>query len=214
MLFMHTWQQVIDGSKTATRRLWVDSDYTWVCGLLSGDIYAPSIYSEIVKQNHKPRYQVGQVIPVMPARGVKNIKKVADFKIATLWRHDVRKITASDARKEGFERPDLFLQTWCKMHDPDVLEQWRTGLTWTQATIGAFLAALNERPRERYMATVIEWEWDSVNVYPLAATEAVLQLLGGEDSPLLDLAAAAKKATKAVNALASILPPSTNELGA
>lgn len=163
MLFIHTWEQVINGSKTATRRLWVDSDYTWMCGGLDEPPFT-MYYSEICRENHTPRYRVGQRVAVMPARGVVGVRKVADFEIATLWRQDVREISEEDAEREGFRGDiDAFLETWCEMHDPSILPMYtamyRRG--W-----------LDDRPADRYMAAVIEWQPESLVVYADAAATA------------------------------------------
>lgn len=110
MIFQHTWQSVIDGTKTQTRRIVKPG------GWLTDSGFA-------VMRNDKPLYEIGRAYAVMPARGVKGIRKVADIKITGIRREDVRQISEADAIAEGFKkyrRPavDNFLMTWTEMHDP------------------------------------------------------------------------------------------------
>lgn len=176
MIFQRTWQHVIDGSKTATRRVIKPNYCVW--GLEASDEY----FSRTVDCNtDRAIYAVGQRVPVMPARGVSGVRKVADFEIATLWRQDVREISEADALKEGFANPLDFLRTWASMHDPQ-LEERMMMIWFEQATIPHYddtaeaqkllMTAFADRPRERYMAAVIEWQPESLVVYADAVARA------------------------------------------
>lgn len=62
------WELVLNGQKTQTRRLWHDTDYTWQTGARSDEPHAPLLYSQICKENGRSRYNVGQLLPVIPKR--------------------------------------------------------------------------------------------------------------------------------------------------
>jgi len=77
MIFQHTWQQVVAGEKTQTRRPWNPSDYTWVCGRMPHNGYPEGsrqrevgiqIYSEIVRPSGTSRYRRGGWFCIQPGR--------------------------------------------------------------------------------------------------------------------------------------------------
>lgn len=161
MIFQYTWEWVVGVShhtgkpKTATRRLWVADDYTWMCGMLNDGFPPVAIYSEIVRASGKPRYQRGRRVAVMPARGVRGMKKVADFEIAALWRQDVRMMSDEDAHQEGFANAGHFLQWWTVKYDGGY------------APGGDELRAyVDDRNATKYDAAVIEWLPESLVLYP------------------------------------------------
>lgn len=98
MIFSHTWEKVLSGEKTQTRRL---------------------------KKPGQKRsvYKVGQTYAVQPGRGK---KAVARIRITDIWEEDVRRISEKDVLAEGFlERRD-FLGVWCKMHDTKWADSYNT----------------------------------------------------------------------------------------
>jgi hypothetical protein len=159
MIFQETWKLLVEHRKTQTRRL--------IKGRIGSAGHADGTeitYWELGS------YKLGQRLHVMPARGVLGIKKVADIEITRLRREDAREISEADALAEGFNNGAMFLETWCKINDPDVLATWRTGLTWTQATVGVFMQALRERPAKFYDCLVIDFK--ILNLYPEAIAHA------------------------------------------
>lgn len=101
MLFMHTWQAVIEGRKTMTRRIVKPGEIMVALGS--------------VHINERLKWYVGQSIAVQPGRGQ---KAVARIQITGIRRQDVREIDYDDVRAEGFDSAADFWLTWIKMHDP------------------------------------------------------------------------------------------------
>lgn len=110
IIFQHTWEKVVSGDKTQTRRRIIEGDY------LSGTGFA------VLTKNGRGVYEVGKQYAVMPARGVKGLRKVADIEITRIRREDVREITESDAIAEGFYADVDFWHTWVDMHDKSFYE--------------------------------------------------------------------------------------------
>ncbi len=73
MLFLRTWQLVVERKKTATRRL--------IKGRVGASAHADGAD---ITYHDLAGYRVGQHVAVMPARGVRGLTKVADFAIARL----------------------------------------------------------------------------------------------------------------------------------
>ena len=128
MLFQYTWQLVIEGRKTETRRI-----------VQPGDRTATPPY------DHAGSYRVGQIVPVMPSRGVKGIRKVADIRITAIDRQDCRNIRTSDARREGYASDLEFLATWCAIHDPLGFEYICEFGKQPESKVG-FVRALEQQP--------------------------------------------------------------------
>lgn len=136
MIFAHTWRLVLDGRKTQTRR--IRTKNTGLICRASG--------SELTILE-AGRYAVGKTYAVQPGR---NQKAVARIRITGIRLEDVRDISEEDVEAEGFGNDkDAFLETWCKMHDPQILPQY---------TILYRRGWLQDRPAERYQAVVYEFE--------------------------------------------------------
>jgi len=69
MIFQHTWQRVIQGQKTQTRRLVKTGDQGWIYGL--GFNGKPITYSAIIRNIPKERVicQIDKTYAVQPGRG-------------------------------------------------------------------------------------------------------------------------------------------------
>lgn len=119
MIFQHTFQAVIEGRKTQTRRIvkpghgcgkiaagtpleFMPVGYGW------GDIVA------VRSKSGRDIYAVGKTYAVQPGRGQ---KAVARIRITSIRREDVRYISEADAIAEGFFDTFAFLWTWTQMHD-------------------------------------------------------------------------------------------------
>lgn len=170
MIFQHTWQKVLDGSKTQTRRL--VKPFDWV-GLRESGEAVYTIQDRI-------RWEVGKTYAVQPFRTAKSIARI---RILSIRQQDVRYISVEDAYAEGF-RPGSsgrvpteaicgFLDTWCRMHDPAFVFwfeyriadwMWHTNRRQMQQgtiEVGSWqsvLEAMKQRPAERYTAWVLSFE--------------------------------------------------------
>lgn len=109
MIFQHTLNQILDATKTQSRRLWVAGDYTWI----NGERPAPErahrpyrlTYSQICHADGSVRYEVGKTYAVQPGRGK---HAVARIKIVSLWREHVQEISPQDVYYEGIRCADFF----------------------------------------------------------------------------------------------------------
>lgn len=116
MIFAHTLEQVLDGTKTQTRRL-----------VKPGDIlfYEPDSVIRNPGVNQRVIYEVGKDYAVCPGRGK---SQVARIRVLDLKHEDVRSISAEDAKAEGWwynpirqeymADPVLwYLRLWASMYD-------------------------------------------------------------------------------------------------
>lgn len=140
MIFQHTWQKVLDGTKTQTRRLRKPGQY-WATN--SDDTYIhTAVLRDKFTDNRAIVYAVGKTYAVQPGRGK---CAVARIKLLEIRRVDVRKMTSADVIAEGFSSQDEFIRTWAAMHDKS-LDQ--TNLYFY----------LNNRPLARYDAWALTFE--------------------------------------------------------
>lgn len=147
MIFQHTWEKVLTGEKTQTRRLvkpdqWIETVYYDAPQMYvyTGGSQRRCVYGTF----HSVLYP--KTYAVQPGRGQKAVGRI---RITHIRREDVRNISEEDARAEGFTDIDDFLETWCGMHDPSILPfftaMYRRGWLETQ-------------PASRYDAWVIAFE--------------------------------------------------------
>lgn len=86
MIFQHTFQLVMAGRKTQTRRK---------------------------VRTERPPCKVGASVAVQPGRGKKAVGRIL---VTALCRERLGKITEADARAEGFANRAAFIETWRHMH--------------------------------------------------------------------------------------------------
>jgi len=149
MIFQHTWQKVLNGSKTQTRRI-IKPDQC----LSSSSLYEP--YSAVVQRlqgyNWKDVYRVGVDYAVQPGRGK---PAVARIRITDIRREDVRDISFEDAKAEGFASATHFLLVWTQMHDSKIYNRYPTT---GQISLALEQCVIQERPVERYTAWALTFE--------------------------------------------------------
>jgi hypothetical protein len=111
MIFQHTWQMVISGAKTQTRRLPQPNDrWSWITDS-----------EPITYRNDRKQWQVGNTYAVQVGRGKKGIARI---RIINIWQEsDVYNISQADIQAEGFETRADFIDTWESMHG-DVADAW------------------------------------------------------------------------------------------
>ncbi len=104
MIFQYTWQQVIAGEKTATRR-----------PVKAGETAETDAQGEIVTVMHRGRtkYRVGQVYAVQPAR---TAPAIARIRLTHIQRRAASDISDAEAREEGAEDRAGFLRLWEMAH--------------------------------------------------------------------------------------------------
>lgn len=162
MIFQHTWQQVIDGSKTQTRRIVKPDDVALNYWLNPIQDYWRESDKTIgaVQRNSRVLWNIAkQSYAVQPARGKKQIARI---RITDIWREDVRRISLEDAIAEGYpmqlpeDAYNGFFDTWVQMHDKAF---WRK-----YARHNDFYYMMDERPAQYYQAWALTFEL--VEVYP------------------------------------------------
>lgn len=128
MQFAHTWEKVLSQDKTQTRRLALpEPDSTGNCPCEM--IRYPDGNEAVCRYSNgawRIRWQVKRPYAVQPGR---NKKAVGYISIKEFKREDVRTISNADVKAEGFHSFADFIKVWCKMHDPDNLWRWYSGVT-------------------------------------------------------------------------------------
>lgn len=150
MIFMHTWQAVIEARKTQTARLVKPGDR-----LVSESYRLPAVYNQ-----SRLVYHVGRDYAVQPGRGK---AAVARIRITDLWQQDIRQYTVDDSDCEGFSSLPRFWDTWLGMHSPKTLQtitKWfmnRNAPLSEAEAIGGYRMHMDQDPKERYDAWVIQF---------------------------------------------------------
>ncbi len=134
MIFQHTLEQVLDGTKTQTSRI-VKAGHKFCEPMM---VYP----AEVITAKKKSLYRVGSTYAVQGGRGQKGVARI---EITSIDRKDVRSFTDEEIKAEGFASDNDFFNVWCAMHDPDMLLWALKGLS------------LKTRPKERYQAWVINF---------------------------------------------------------
>lgn len=189
MLFVKTWELVVAGKKTQTRRIVKPGQFAangW-----DYETHKPCIPYVFIGGEpdggliplNRICYQYKQQFAVMPARGVRGIRKVADIEITRIRREDVREITWADAKAEGFNIcPEYsFWRTWCSMHDAPVagqldaeFEYWDNPGNYHpdfEPNLNNLCrGALSLRPTDRYQSWALDFR--VLNVYADAVATA------------------------------------------
>lgn len=117
MIFQHTWQRVLDGSKTQTRRPVQDGDRLRPNEL---DTEGSWPFPVTVLRRGRLKWEVGHTYAVQPARGKKAVGRIC---ITDIGREGLRDISHEDIEAEGipsytcdYEYRVAFLQLWNSAH--------------------------------------------------------------------------------------------------
>lgn len=86
MIFQHTWEQVLAGTKTQTRR---------------------------IAKGASPPWRVGRSYAVQPGRGKHAVGRIL---VTDVRREPLGRLSARDARAEGYASRAEFEETWASMH--------------------------------------------------------------------------------------------------
>jgi hypothetical protein len=163
MIFQHTIDAVLNGTKTQTSRIVKDGDYSSITTDLNGLMCShsikvfPSALEKVTNINNVYRgnrllYHLDNTYAVQPGRGKKAVARIRILQIRLM---DVRYISAQGAVDEGFIDIYAFLKVWCKMHDP-------VGYKVVKPITSLYTVLpripLLDRPAERYRAWVISFK--------------------------------------------------------
>lgn len=160
MIFQHTWEKVLSGEKTQTRRIALphaDGTGTFDCEMIGYPMGIKSVQRlKVGADRWKTVYQVGKDYAVCPGRG--QYAFTQRIRITDVRYEDVRCISAEDVKAEGFETASDFFITWCKMHDkgqmlPIIPDYFTGAIVWQGVR-----SELQQRPAERYQAWVLTFE--------------------------------------------------------
>jgi hypothetical protein len=110
MIFQHTLQQVLAGTKTQTRRL-SKPEHAAVRDD-AGTITA-------VTHNGRVKWRVGGTYAVQPSR---NAAGVARIRVTSLHREAAQSISHDDAVAEGYTDAAAFRAGWTRIHGADKLD--------------------------------------------------------------------------------------------
>lgn len=128
MIFQYTWQQVIDGSKTKTRRIALPAEYFFTTyqgyGQYVHDMTPPiSQILEVYSPSGRLQWRVGKSYAVQPGRGKKAVARIT---LTSIHLERLQDITEEDARAEGFapigtgrnyiSARMFFRETWIGIH--------------------------------------------------------------------------------------------------
>lgn len=122
MNFQHTWRQVLDGSKTQTRRL-VKSEHIKAGAL---NVLIPYVYTRPDYgggfMGHRKLWQVGRTYAVQPGRGQKAVGRI---RITDIRQECVQDISEDDAWKEiGYLDNNPWHDDFCHETHPDIVAEW------------------------------------------------------------------------------------------
>ena len=104
MIFQFTWEKVLDGSKSQTRRV-IDPHEMAVRG--KGNRI------EAIITHGREKWRVGKTYAVQPGRGKKQVGRI---RITSIRQQRLDRISPQDSIAEGFSSRQDFLHTWDKIH--------------------------------------------------------------------------------------------------
>jgi len=122
------WRQVLDSTKTQTRRLVKEGDYGWVCG--DNGKKPPLLqlsHSEVISGG-RLRWQRGRTYAVQPGRGKKAVGRI---RITGIRRERLQSISFRDRRAEGIERaPQIGKDTETIRETVNMMERHAFACLW------------------------------------------------------------------------------------
>ncbi len=166
MIFQHTHELVLNGTKTQTRR--IQKPWQALMRFDFGEASTDPLHGKpFVCDTRTGRvvYQAGKTYAVQSGRGQPAIGRIY---IEDISSQDVREISDVDVCAEGFVFKADFLKTWTQMHDKPAFgylmadlmagEYQRLGMTVPLHVWAEWENYLQNRPAERYQAWVLEFQ--------------------------------------------------------
>lgn len=108
MQFAQTYEHVLNGTKTQTRRLVKPEDYH-VFKSESGNVYN----IEFVTRSCREKWRVNKTYAVQPGRGKKSVARI---RMLSIKRHRLHEMSGDDIAAEGFPSLLSFKKTWNEIH--------------------------------------------------------------------------------------------------
>lgn len=105
MQFAHTWEKVLSGEKTQTRRIHRDH----YSGSFANGVYQ-AVYNTLTGY---PVWEVGCTYAVQPGRGQKSVGRIRILEIREV---NALHISPADVQAEGFANYEEFFTVWQTMH--------------------------------------------------------------------------------------------------
>lgn len=122
MIFAHTWQQVLAGEKTQTRRVVKPGDERWPLAEFSTGAISQ------VRRNGRCLWKVGRVYSVQPGQGKCEVARIRITAIRYCER--AGDISEVDARAEGFATVEEFRAVYGRINGVGALERPCWALTF------------------------------------------------------------------------------------
>jgi uncharacterized protein YqfB (UPF0267 family) len=113
MIFQYTWQKVLAGVKTQTRRVAKNSEALWATE------QAGPMPEKVVRQGNRVKWRTGGRYAVQPGRNQKGRGRIELLDIR--YQH-LGNVTEEEAKAEGFSSLAEFIQAWTEIHgrfDPE-----------------------------------------------------------------------------------------------
>lgn len=110
MIFQYTWQAVLNGQKTTTRRPRKPNEEA---------VTGPDGRIEAVVHGGRTKWQVGKTYAVQPGR---NEPQIARIRVTGIRAERAGDISDEDARAEGEASREAFLELWQRIHGADTLD--------------------------------------------------------------------------------------------
>ena len=113
MIFQYTWQKVLAGAKTQTRRPAKSSEELWTAE------YHGRMPEKVLRQGKRAKWRTGQRYAVQPGRGQKGLGWIELLDIR--YQH-LGNVSEEEAEAEGFSGLAEFIQVWKRIHgrfDPE-----------------------------------------------------------------------------------------------
>jgi len=107
MIFQYTWQKVLAGTKTQTRRVAKSSEELWT---KEQDGPMPT---KVIRRGNKVKWRTGGRYAVQPGRNQKGVGRIELLDIR--YQH-LGNVTEEEARAEGFSSLAEFIKAWIKIH--------------------------------------------------------------------------------------------------
>lgn len=111
MIFQQTWEWVIEGRKTQTRRRRKPTHEA---------IHDEDGTITAVTVNGRRKWQVGKTYSVQPGRSKAGVARI---RLTGIREEEVTRISEADARAEGYKNREVFFAVWRAMYDEDALEE-------------------------------------------------------------------------------------------
>lgn len=124
MIFKETWQQVLDGTKTQTRRPVKEGEYGY-------RMYHPDVIQVIYKHGGYIKWRVGKDYAVQPGRGKKAVGRI---RITGIRRERLQEIRGRDVLAEGcglaIPSRREFMELWDSLYRNTSYEWKRNPEVW------------------------------------------------------------------------------------